>query len=316
MQKLVKHLPPHFSNINELNELFEIEEDLLHDADEKMNTVRNNNFIQTADVVGIGKFEELFGIIPSPNDTLEFRRFRVLNRMAMKPPFTTPFLREKLNNLLPNYTLTFDYNNYTMYVESYIENASYFDELNITLSIIKPCNIVIRYKPLIRKNLLINSETTFFNEFWNYKLNGSWHFNDNEPFYSNTLVRTWNYHLDASWNFAQNKPFAYEEGRNLLKAKTIKSFTSQSLSFINNFISQSITKVILTNTNNIKFKITEFITKNNGIVEYSVPSTMGDINNIKLYSNDILVENYNTIWVSHGVDANIKHEITLLEGVL
>lgn len=311
MQKLIKHLPPHFSNINELNKLFEIEEELFHDADEKMNTVRNNNFIQTADIVGIEKFEELFGIVPEPTDTLEFRRFRVLNRISMKPPFTTPFLRSRLNDLLPNYTLTFDYDNYIMYIESYMENSQYFNELNITISTIKPCNIVLRYKPLIRRNLLINSETKYTRGKWNYILNGTWYFNQDLPFYS-VLSRAKKNGNNNTPQFIKN----LEQNKLILKSPNMKSFNVDYLMYLKDLITKSITKVILTNTNQETNEITSFTVQENGVLEYFVPQTFGNINNIKLYSNDMIVENYDTIWLSNGADANIKHEITLLEGVL
>lgn len=315
MTKLINMLPSHFSEVKELNELFDVEEKMLAEAEEKYNSVKNNNFVQTCDVRGIENFENILGITPAPEDTLEFRKFRVLNRMSMKPPFTTIFLRERLASLLPEYNLTFDYDNYTMYIESHIDNALYFNELKITINTVKPCNIVLKYKPLIKRNLIINSETTYFDEFWNYILNGSWFFNEDEPFFSSGLRWKWNYILDGSWSLDQQIPFAYEQGRKTLKPRTVKSFNPNYLLFLGDFIVKSIDKVVLTNDEAEAFEVISFIKQADGVLEYEVPGTVGNIKNIKLYSGDMLVEDYDTIWLAQGVDTNIQHIMSVFEGV-
>lgn len=100
-----------------------------------------------------------------------------------------------------------------------------------------------------------------------------------------------------------------------MKNKTSKSFTEDYLTFIENLISKSITKVILTNDEGVEHEITEFIENSNGYLEYSVPSSMGNFSNVKIYANDVLIENYDTIWIGNGEGAQIYHQINLIERV-
>lgn len=100
-----------------------------------------------------------------------------------------------------------------------------------------------------------------------------------------------------------------------MKNKTSKSFTEDYLTFIENLISKSITKVILTNDEGVEYEITEFIENSNGYLEYNVPSSVGNFSNVKIYTNDTLIENYDVLWISNGEDAQIYHKINLIERV-
>ena len=85
--------------------------------------------------------------MPEPGDTLEFRRLRVLNRLALRPPFTLPFLKEKLTELFGpgNYGVEVDYPNYALWIELFLKNADIFANIGIfqdILGIVKPCHIL------------------------------------------------------------------------------------------------------------------------------------------------------------------------------
>lgn len=56
----------------------------------------NNAFIVDADEIGISKYEEFLNIIPSPSDTLEVRRQRVLANWNTDNNFTLKTLKKRL----------------------------------------------------------------------------------------------------------------------------------------------------------------------------------------------------------------------------
>lgn len=51
---------------------------------------------ETASEEGIGRFERMLGISPGKRDSLEQRRFRVMNVLAGSPPFSMGWLRQRL----------------------------------------------------------------------------------------------------------------------------------------------------------------------------------------------------------------------------
>ena len=106
---------------------------------------------------------------------MEFRRFRVLNRISTKPPFTLGFLYQKLDELIGKgkWSVTVDYPNYTLYIESSSENQQYFTEVLYTINKIKPAHIVFVNKPLTITGLMLDESVELTDLTWNYKL-GAW----------------------------------------------------------------------------------------------------------------------------------------------
>jgi len=59
-----------------------------------------NCFIETTNEAGITRWENIFGIVADlNNDTLQFRRSRIINRLASTMPFTEIFLRRMLESV-------------------------------------------------------------------------------------------------------------------------------------------------------------------------------------------------------------------------
>jgi len=68
--------------------------------DTEISRVNDNQFIMTSDSAGLADKEQLFGIIPSPGESLSFRRKRLMDRTARRPPYTWYWLQERLDDLL------------------------------------------------------------------------------------------------------------------------------------------------------------------------------------------------------------------------
>lgn len=115
------------------------------DFEVQVTQIFNNLFIQTADAITISMHETLLGIVPAPEDTLEFRRWRVLNRYRRSPPYTIVNLKEFLNEIvgIGLWELEIDYENYKLNVV--IINGSYgiVDEVYNMLYEIVPAHIEI-----------------------------------------------------------------------------------------------------------------------------------------------------------------------------
>ena len=99
----------------------------------------------------------------------------MLNRISTKPPFTLGFLYQKLDELIGKgkWSVTVDYPNYTLYIESSSENQQYFTEVLYTINKIKPAHIVFINKPLTISSLTLDESVELTELTWNYRL-GSW----------------------------------------------------------------------------------------------------------------------------------------------
>ena len=109
-QDLIELLPEFFVKIKEYPEIMKAWTAALDDAEGNMNQLLDNLFVQTCDAATIALYEQLFGIVSQPGDTLEARRNRIMNRLSMVVPFTERYLRARLDEMYGagNYTLTID----------------------------------------------------------------------------------------------------------------------------------------------------------------------------------------------------------------
>ena len=173
--QICKYYPPWFRRILDFQALCQTEKAELDAMAEAMDQIRKNLFVQTMDEGTCAQWEAILRILPTPEETLDFRRLRVQNRLSLRPPFTLVFLREKLDLLFGpgNYEVEADYPNYTLYIEAPAEERSYFTEVSALLRIVKPCHIVYISRPRIEKGLLMAERAASVEINYNYIL-GRW----------------------------------------------------------------------------------------------------------------------------------------------
>lgn len=174
---IIDYLPDWFKQIADFQEICATETEQFEALANAIHAVADNFFFQTMDESAVNMWEQVFGIVPNPQtEDLDFRRFRVLNRLTTKPPFTLGFLYQKLDELIgPGlWTVTVDYPNYTLYIESSSENQNYFTEIAYTINKIKPAHIVFVNKPLTITGITVDESVELTDLQWNYILDGTW----------------------------------------------------------------------------------------------------------------------------------------------
>ena len=110
----------------------------------ELERLKINQYILTADELGITQLEKQFDIIPDLSmEDLAFRRQRLLNRNTTKPPFTLEYLEDKLAELITDgsHKVVMDYPHYALDVEIGLDNAQLYNEIALTVDTIKPANI-------------------------------------------------------------------------------------------------------------------------------------------------------------------------------
>ena len=315
--RLLGSFVPHiYKDVAEMDALIESDQRQLSSAQTGASQAFANTFVLTANYEGIEMFEMMLGIIADPaTESLEFRRQRVLNRIPLSPPITFRFLKKSLDDIIGKdaWNAHVDFNNYTLYVESSALNQNWYQELEFTINLIKPCNIIFTNVPLTALLIAINEEISYRTVQWNYLL-GQWRLGA-FPFatISGSKVLEWYYKL-GSWALGE-KPFALTEGGVIIKMADKASITDKLLHDTAGFVLSDIKAVLI----NDSVKITSFtVSQAIGSVvtlEYQVtPSQVEEVTNIKLLDGDDNVLSDSNVWVPVPQTILGKHTIRIKEG--
>lgn len=111
-----------------------------------------DNFIMTAGIQGIRNYEQILDIAPDTiNDTIEFRRGRIINRLSSMPPFTEIFLRQKLNTIFGSgrWSLVVDHAIYTIFIDVDTRIRNLFQQTISDIRQIVPANMILFTKQVL-----------------------------------------------------------------------------------------------------------------------------------------------------------------------
>lgn len=141
---LIGWLPEFMAQYREMKVIQDVVNPECQQACDQTEVVKDNQFICSCDLSGIKKFEELLGISPLADDTLETRRFRVMTRWGDDIPYTYPGLVEKFNLLIGDgrYELAEDFKNYRLDLEILLPFDGLVEDVKYLLETIVPANIV------------------------------------------------------------------------------------------------------------------------------------------------------------------------------
>ena len=253
----------------------------------------NDQFIQKCGLKGIVYYETIFRIIADPTtESLEFRRERVLNRMkSLKPPYTYWYLRILLDGFFGpgNYQLEIDNDNFIITLESSAEDSRWYHEIQVSMTLIKPCNMVYINKPRITNNLFINE--TIKSE-----------------------VSTRNYKLDGTWRLGL-RPFVTIGSEEIYKMANVNSIR-QILITKNLENIESLVDNVLLNNSAIVTNLYTSVVNSDLTIEYGVAQgTANPITNIKLRDNNDITLVDSNVFIPIDDYVTIKHIIHLEEGV-
>ncbi len=283
--------PSVYDGVLEISVLSETDDVLLDRALAKLERAQLNQFILTADEETISVYEKMFSILANPTtETLQFRRERILNRMSLQPPFTMRWLQNKLDGIIGvgKWNAYVDYANRTLYIESFVVNQQWFNELRITINRIKPCNLVFVNKPLIMADVVANETIVSATQHYNYIL--------------------------GQWQLGQ-EPFATTDSEEVIKLPIAKSINPNLLADIASFSATDVVAVRL----NGSVKLSNFTTKAGQgattIVEYEVkPAQASEITQIELLGTGDRVLTASAVYIPVTEAVICKHSINFKEG--
>lgn len=150
---IVEYLPPVIKKIREMQEICRVEQPYFDEAAAEIENILCRAFISLADEKGVARFEEIYGITPTEDQTLEERRVAILIRSSKKNLSLTD-----VTNLLYNYSdeilLEPNYNTdeLTVIVGEHVNNLS---------TIYKTLDDLISLQVLIQFAMEITTKTSF-----------------------------------------------------------------------------------------------------------------------------------------------------------
>lgn len=141
---LVSYLPPYLQEYNrETVAALKAENPEFGLVWEVLEQVLNNEFIETADDLGLSRWEKILGIFPDTTDTIENRRFRIMARMIETRPYTVPQLKNILRNLCGEDNYSVQVSDYVLIVRIGLTSRSNYSDIEALLQKISPANMVI-----------------------------------------------------------------------------------------------------------------------------------------------------------------------------
>ena len=86
--RLISYLPPVLQNIEEFKALYGTEDYEIDDLYAALEILLKDQFVHEATENGIKRWEKILKIIPGASDTLDMRRFEILNRLNINDTYT------------------------------------------------------------------------------------------------------------------------------------------------------------------------------------------------------------------------------------
>ena len=288
---LLSLLPTWYRDILDYQEICQTEESQFEALAGAITAVADNFFFQTMDASAVAQWEQIFGISANPAlETLDFRRVRLLNRISTQPPFTLAFLQQKLDELIGpgRWTVTVDYPNYTLYIESSALNQSYATEVAFTINRIKPAHIVYRNNPYVTETILLSEQIDLSDLIFNYRL--------------------------GAWGLGL-QPFASEDPQGVIKMPTTQSIESALLAGVANFVSGDVASARVNGTTVIS-NLSKSVAGSTLTVTYSVtPEQASEITLLELLDGAGTVLTSSQVYVPVSGNTVLKHTIPVTEGV-
>ena len=290
--QLCQQLPPWYREVLDYQQICQTETAQFEALAQEITGVAENFFFQTMGLSGVEMWEQIFGIVPNPQtEDLEFRRYRVLNRITTKPPYTLGFLYQKLDELIgPGlWEVTVDYPNYTLYIESSAQNQNYAQEVAFTINRIKPAHIVYVNTPFIQSGILLSEQIE-------------------------RLIRTYNYKL-GSWALGE-LPFATDGENEVVKLPETPSIQQALLTGVADFVSGDVASARINGTISIT-ALSKSVSGNILTITYTVANTQTtEITSAELLDADGNVLTSSQVYVPVGDSIVMKHTIPVNEGVI
>lgn len=156
--RILKYWPEIYHEIDDFVALAEVQSSQVENLDNAVQQLFDDQFVMSSSPEAIKRREKLLRIQADPaNESLEFRKKRILNRYQTKPPFTIRWLQQQINQLVGEglVIVDVDVQNFILYVRADIDDAAVFKEVNHTVLTVKPANLIYNQQTEINEGIAL-----------------------------------------------------------------------------------------------------------------------------------------------------------------
>lgn len=292
-----QYFPSVYDDVLEIEELAKAENKVFAEALTELNKLWQNSFLITCDSEGVAHYEKVLGIVPDlTTEDLTFRKSRVLNRFAMIPAFTMPWLRARLDELLGvgNWLYSIDFGRRELVIETVESSSVWLHEVSVTIHHVKPANLRYISRPLQALHVIANEKVL-------------------------SSIRTNNYKF-GSWKLGRS-PFAQFSTEEVVKMAETPSLQPELFNHLAKFTASDVKSVLINDTVRILDTDENFLDKSsNGsmlTIEYEVYAShgLGTITNVKLLdANDKSLAEI-SLNIDNTFNVRMRHQIHFGEGI-
>ncbi|WP_018306355.1 putative phage tail protein [Desulfitobacterium hafniense] len=153
-----EYWPEYYDTILDFLKLAETEDVEIQSLEAAVNQLLNDQFVLTSGYEAIKRREKMLNIQADPTtETLDFRKKRIINRYSTKPPFTIRYLQDRLDFLVGEgkALASVDVQNFILWIETAIEDAALFRELEYTVKATKPANLIYNQKTALLDEIIL-----------------------------------------------------------------------------------------------------------------------------------------------------------------
>ena len=144
---LISHLPSFIQSIREIKNITKAEEPEVQAVEDASEVIKDNMFVVSTDEAGVERYEKMFGLTPSKDDSLQDRQARVLTYYTNTVVHTLRGLVERLNIICgaDNYTLELIPAEYKIKINLHIRVKNLINTLRSMLVDMIPANMLCVY---------------------------------------------------------------------------------------------------------------------------------------------------------------------------
>jgi len=157
----INYLPPVMQEVREIQELYKGITPEIKALYFESQVALDECFVLSAEDYGLARMENMLGITPYPDDTVEDRRLRILTKLNGDTPYTFESLYNKLKVLCGenNVYMAYAKDIYTLDVQISLIAKRQFETVRKMLLEIVPCNIALRCLLMYNTHNTLNAYT-------------------------------------------------------------------------------------------------------------------------------------------------------------
>lgn len=142
-RKLIDYLPNVLKELEEFKQIMTAEQKQADDLWDVIYTILDEAFLDTAEGIGLKRWETILNITPLDTDSVEVRRMRIHGRMLEDAPYTWNSFEQMLSGLCgeDGYSLELKNEEYTIVIKVALKSKKLKDEVAKMTERVVPVNL-------------------------------------------------------------------------------------------------------------------------------------------------------------------------------